>query len=130
MRNEKGFTIIEWLIVFVIVLILATTISSRILKMDERVKETVKEKAAEEQGEFKEESKKIEKYMVIVRRDSGPYDTLYTNRKGVIEEIGDLVIYTSEDFRIISKSTILEIPIRDKYSDMDEYGSGIDLDDY
>jgi len=128
MRNEKGFTIIEWLIVFVIILIFATAISGRILKMDERSEE-IKEKMTEN-AEVVKEDKKTDKYMIIVCRDSGPYDTLYTDRNGTIQEIGDFVVYKSGDLTIISKSIILIIPIRDKYNGIDEFSSGIDLDDY
>lgn len=128
MKGTKGFSFVEGVAIFAIAFILVTVICSKIIKIDQGTMEERKEAA--ENSEIIKEDEKIEKYMVIVCRDSGPYDTLYTEHKGVIEEVGDLVIYKSENLRIISKSTILEIPIRNKYSDMDEFSSGIDLDDY
>ena len=117
------------MIIFVIILILSTVVCNKIFKFNQRLEEEIEKKTAEN-TEVVKEDKKAERYMIIVCRDSGPYDTLYTNHTGTIEEMGDFVVYKSGDLTIISKNTILEIPIRDKYSGMDEFSSGIDLDDY
>jgi len=73
--------------------------------------------------------------MVIVYKDDNTCDTLYSKNEGRLRSVGEFIFYDSDDIDIVSKNTIITIPIitiptKDEHSDFNEFGSGIDLDDY
>jgi len=132
-NNNKGNGFIEFIIillivtlVFILIFTIADLVSSANEESKEREKKIVKSS----------EVIKVEKYMVILYKDNGLCDTLYSNSEGNIRSVGEFIFYESDDFDIVSKHTIISIPItiipptKDEYDDMHEFSSGIDLDDY
>jgi len=124
-NNNKGNGFIEFVVMVFIVIFAFVVVFSLVVAVT-----STEEESEERIVESSEVVEKTEKYMVIVYKDNGLCDTLYSNSEGDIKSMGEFIFYKSDDFDIVSKHTIISIPIKDKVSDMNEYGSGIDLDDY
>lgn len=128
-NNDKGCFIVECLIVLILIAIVVVMILGAVSAIDKK-----KAAARENKKEIVESSevvKDIERYMVILYKDNGLCDTLYSNGEGTITSVGEFIFYKSDDFDIVSKHSIISIPIKDvedKDSDMYEFESGIDYE--
>lgn len=132
-NNNKGNGLFEFLVIMFIVIFAFAIVLGLVVAF-----ESTEEESKERTVESSEVVKETGRYMILVYKDDGSCDTLYSDYEGNIRTMGEFIFYESDGLDIVSKNTIIAIPVnkdecndnKGEYDDMHKFDSGIDLDDY